>query len=249
MRPEPAGVYRSTLDEERFGIRVARVGWMTREILPEALRYCRDEGVSLLMAKCMGTERSTVHAMEQAGFLLMETMLCLAVDVRRSLPAKPAGVRVRPFRPDDQAEILRLAASCFRGYESHYHADDRLDRSQCDEIQVDWARRACASREVADEVLVAEAGGSLGGYFILKRNTPEEADVAVAAVVPDQRGTGLYEALVVHSMHWAAAGGAKSITGLVQATNVAVQRTPMKLGWVPRYTYFTFHKWFTRAPS
>lgn len=244
MRPEPAGVYRSAIDEERFGIRVARVGWMTREILPEALRYCRDEGVSLLMAKCMGTERRTVHAMEQAGFLLMETMLCLAADLRGPLPAKPDTMRVRPFRSDDRAEILRLAASCFRGYESHYHADERLDGSKCDEIQVDWARRACDSREVADEVLVAECEGSLGGYFILKRNSSEEADVAVAAVVQDQRGTGVYEALVVHSMHWAAAGGAKRITGLVQATNVAVQRTPMKLGWVPRYAYFTFHKWF-----
>lgn len=248
MRPEPAGVYRSTLDEERFGIRVARVGWMTREILPEALRYCRDEGISLLMAKCMGAERRTVHAMEQAGFLLMETMLCLAADVRRPLPAKPGDVHVRPFRPDDRAEILRLAASCFRGYESHYHADDRLDRSKCDEIQVDWARRACDSRAVADEVIVAECEGSLGGYVILKRNSPEEVDAAVAAVVQDQRGTGIYEALTIHTMYWAAEAGAERITGHVQATNVAVQRTPMKLGWSPRYAYFTFHKWFSPEP-
>lgn len=244
MRAEPSGVYRSELDEARFAIRVARVGWMTPELLPVALAYCRENRVSLLMSKCMGTERRTVHAMEQAGFLLMEAMLCLAGDLTRRLPEKPAGVVVRPFEKSDEKEVLRLAEACFAGYESHYHADDRLDRAKSDEIQVDWARRACASREVADQVLVAESEGSLAGYFILKSNTNEEADVAVAAVIPDHRGTGVYEALVVHSMHWAAARGATQITGLVQATNVAVQRTPMKLGWVPRYLYYTLHKWF-----
>ena len=244
MRAEPVGVYRSELDEARFGIRIARVGWMTLDLLPTALAYGRENGVSLLMSKCMGTERRTIHAMERSGFLLMETMLCLASDLTRGLPEKPPGVAVRPFRPGDEEEVLRLAEVCFRGYESHYHADDRLDRAKCDEIQVDWARRACASRDVADEVLVAECEGSLAGYFILKSNTAEESDVAVAAVIPDHRGTGVYEALVVHSMHWAAARGAKRITGLVQATNVAVQRTPMKLGWTPRYLYYTLHKWF-----
>lgn len=244
MREEPAGVYRSELDEARFGIRIARVAWMTPGLLPTALDYCRKSGVSLLMAKCMGTERRTMNAMERSGFLLMETMLCLAADLSRRLPEKPAGVVVRPFRPDDEAEILRLAGVCFRGYESHYHADDRLERAKCDEIQIDWARRACASRAVADEVLVAESEGSLAGYFMLKSNTAEEADVVVAAVVPDHRGTGVYEALVVHSMRWAAERGAARITGLVQATNVAVQRTPMKLGWSPRYLYYTLHKWF-----
>lgn len=244
MRAEQPGAYRSELDEARFGIRIARVGWMTLELLPTALAFCRENRVSLLMSKCMGTERRTVHAMEQSGFLLMETMLCLAGDLTRPLPGKPEAVVVRPFQPSDETQVLRLAEACFRGYESHYHADDRLDSAKCDEIQVDWAQRACVSKDVADTVLVAESEGSLAGYFILKSNTAEEADVAVAAVIPDHRGTGVYEALVVHSMHWAAARGASRITGLVQATNVAVQRTPMKLGWVPQYAYYTLHKWF-----
>ena len=243
MRAEPPGVYRSEIDEARFGIRIARVGWMTLDLLPAAIDFCRDQEVSLLMAKCAAAERRTWQAMERAGFLLMETMVCLEADLTRPIPADSGAALVRPFHPGDLEEVTALAAVCFRDYESHYHADDRLDRATCDEIQVDWARRACLSREVADEVLVAESERSLAGYFLLKRNSPEEADVAVAAVVPDRRGRGVYESLVVQSMRWAAAAGAKRLTGLVQVTNVAVQKTPLRLGWTPRFAYHTFHKW------
>jgi len=247
MRVEPSGVYRSPLEEQRFGIRVARVAWMTQELLPVALDFARQHEISLLIARCMAAERRVYQAMEREGFLLTETMMCLEADVTRPIPPDPGKALVRPVTADDADEVARLAEVCFRGYESHYHADDRLERRKCDEIQVDWARRACASREVADEVLVAETDGALGGYFILKQNSAEEADVAVAAVVPDRRGRGVYESLVVRSMNWAKERGAKRITGLVQVTNPAVQRTPMRLGWMPSFTYHTFHKWFDRS--
>jgi len=244
VRPEPSGVYRSPVDEERFGIRVARVGWMKQEILPEAVDFCLQNRISLLISKCMASERACFQAMERAGFVMMETMLCLEADLTKPIPADPGGASVRPVRPGDEPEISRVAAAAFRGYVSHYHADSRLDRSKCDEIYVDWAQRACQSRGEEDEVLLAESEGSAAGYFICALNTPEEADVAVAAVIPDRRGSGAYASLVVSSMEWGAAKSAKRITGLVQVTNIAVQKTPMRLGWFPSYAYHTFHKWF-----
>jgi hypothetical protein len=192
----------------------------------------------------MASERATFQAMERAGFVMMETMLCLEADLTKPIPADRGGASVRPVRSGDEGEITRVAAAAFRGYVSHYHADSRLDRNKCDEIYVDWAQRACRSAGEQDEVLLAESEGSAAGYFICALNTPEEADVAVAAVIPDRRGSGAYASLVVRSMEWGAAKGAKRITGLVQVTNVAVQKTPMRLGWFPSYAYHTFHKWF-----
>jgi GNAT superfamily N-acetyltransferase len=244
VRPEPSGIYRSAVDEARFGIPIARVAWMTAEMLPRALEFAREERVSLLISKCMASERATFQAMERAGFLMMETMLCLEADLTKPIPRDPGTAIVRRVAPADDEAIARVAAAAFAGYVSHYHADDRLDRAKCDEIYVDWAQRACRSRAVADEVLIAESGGAMVGYFICTLNSPEEADVAVAAVVPDRRGSGAYASLVVKSMEWAAEKGADRITGLVQVTNVAVQKTPLRLGWVPRYAYHTFHKWF-----
>jgi hypothetical protein len=244
VRAEPAGIYRSPVDEVRFGIRVARVGWMKEELLAEAFDFCRQNHVSLLISKCLASERATFQGMERAGFVMMETMLCLEADLSKQIPEDRGGFSVRPVRPDDEAEISRVAAAAFRGYVSHYHADSRLDPSKCDEIYVDWAQRACRSRGEEDEVLLAESDGSAAGYFICALNSPEEADVAVAAVIPDRRGSGAYASLVVRSMEWGAAKGAKRITGLVQVTNVAVQKTPMRLGWYPSYAYHTFHKWF-----
>src|ERR1043166_10227468 len=168
---------------------------MKQEILPEAVDFCLQNRISLLISKCMASERATFQSMERAGFVMMETMLCLEADLTKPIPPDPGGARVRPVGSGDEPVIVQVAAAAFRGYVSHYHADPRLDRERCDEIYVDWAERACRLRGEGDEVLIAEADGTAAGYFICVLNDPEEADVAVAAVVPDRRGGGAYGSL------------------------------------------------------
>ena len=71
----------SPLDEARFGVRSARARVVTTENLPAVLAFCAANRVEFLVARCPTTDIAAAHAMEAAGFQLMETLLYLHFDL------------------------------------------------------------------------------------------------------------------------------------------------------------------------
>lgn len=235
----------SPIEEERFGVRTARVPWMTLDLLPAATRFCGENQVTLLIANCRSSERSTIQAMERDGFLWMDTIVCLERDLTRPLP--PAGnVTVRAFRPGEEEAVAALAAQAFRGYVSHYHADSRLDPSKCDEVYPDWVRRSCRCQDANNEVVLAEADGAIVGLVILRLSGPQETISPLAGVLPGTRRQGILSSLAVHVLEWSVAKKATRTYAMVQLTNVAMQRAIQRVGFEPSYSYHMFHKWFDR---
>jgi GNAT superfamily N-acetyltransferase len=245
VRQEPSGPYLSNIDSDRFGIPIARVAWMTPEILPVALKFCRESGVRLLMTKCPADATDTIQALERERFLFTEAINVYERNVvKQPIPADKGEVLVRSASTAEAEAIAAMGGEAFRGYPSHYRSDPRLDPAKSDEIYVDWVRRSCLSREVADVVLVAEIEGSPVGVFTIKMNHPKEADTGLAGVVPRARRQGVLEALIIAALQWSKAQGADYLLGLMQMNNVQVLRVTIRLGFFPRSSFFTFHKWF-----
>ena len=245
MREEPPGAYLSAIDSERFGIPIARVAWMTPEALPAALQFCRDNGVRLLMTKCQAQATGTIQALEREQFFFTEAINVYERNVvQQPIPPDKGEIQVREATPDEADAVAAMGGEAFRGYPSHYRSDPRLDPAKSDEIYVDWVRRSCVSRDVADVVLVAELAGDPVGVFTIKRNDPKEADTGLAGVVPRARRHGVLEALIIAALRWSKAQGADYLLGLMQMNNVAVLRVTIRMGFFPRSSFFTFHKWF-----
>lgn len=243
----PEQAYRfalSALDRERFGVTTARVDGLTAEQLPDALDRSRAEGVTFLIARCAATDFRTVHALERAGFLLMDTLVYWGRDLRKTpLPPLDSDATIRPARADESAQVKALARDAFRGYFGHYHADERLDRAQCDETYASWAERSVLLRDVADAVLVAEQSGSLAGLITLRLNSPEEGEGVLFAVSPSAQRRGLSRALLAGALAWCAEQGASRMIISTQLVNVASQKAWARVGFEPDYAYYTFHKW------
>jgi len=245
VRAEPSEVYLSDIDSQRFGIPIARVAWMTREVLPATLKFCRENRVRLLMTKCDAQATSTIQALEQDGFLFMEAINVYERNVvKQPIPADKGEIIVRSATAAEADAIAAVGGEAFHGYPSHYRSDPRLDPAKSDEIYVDWVRRSCLSREVADVVLVAEVEGAPVGIFTIKMNGPKEADPGLAGVIPRVRRHGVLEALIIAALRWAKAEGAEHLLGFMQMNNIAVLRVTIRLGFFPRSSFFTFHKWF-----
>ncbi len=241
----PASVQLSPLEEERFGIRSARAASVTLETLPEIMHFCQANGVIFLIARCRVEELAAVHAMERAGFRLMDTLLYWACNLVKGLiPANDCTVLNRFMRAGEEDSVRGIAAEIFKGYFGHYHADPRLDPQQCDAAYVSWAERSCRSKDVAEEVLVAELDGRLVGFVTLRRNSAEEGEVVVGGVLPEAQGLGIYRAFLVRSMEWCKARGCTRMLVSTQVTNNAVQKVWARLGYEPSYAYYTLHKWF-----
>lgn len=238
----------SPIDGERFGISVARASVVAPDALASVNDFCRENGVNLLIARCPASELRTAQAMERDGFSLMDTLVYYARNLKKTpIPSDIGTVPVRPARPGEAEAVERVAAESFRGYFGHYHADGRLPRKQCDQVYTSWAVRSCTSRDVADEVLVAERDANIVGFATLRLNSPEEGDGVLFGVDPSAQGHGIYRSLMIHGMEWCVSKGATRMVTSTQINNVAVQKVWARLGFEPSHAYYTFHKWFDRT--
>ncbi len=245
MMTDSALVSLSAIDEERFGIRTARASGVTLDRLSSVLEFCRNHDVVLLIARCPTSEVRVVQAVEREEFALMDTLVYYARDLTKTpIPADNGKVLVRPLRKGEEKQVAATAAESFHGYYGHYHADERLDRAKCDEAYTSWAVRSCVSREVADEVLVADLKNTIVGFATLRLNSPEEGEGVLFGVVPSAQGYGIYRSFMIRGMEWCRSKGATHMVVSTQINNIAVQKVWTRVGFELSHSYYTFHKWF-----
>ena len=235
----------SAIDEERFGVRTARASQVTSEQLPGVLEFCQANGIKFLIARCSVSELGVAQSMEKAGFFLMDTLLYFARDlVKTPIPADKGEFIVRPIHAGENAQVSAIASLSFRDYLGHYHADPRLERNLCDEAYISWAVHSCASREVADEVLVAVDGEIILGFATLRFNSEQEGEGVLFGVDPQAQGRGIYRSFMVRAMEWFLAQGRTRMLVSTQITNFAVQRVWTRVGFELSHACYTFHRWF-----
>jgi GNAT superfamily N-acetyltransferase len=248
MNPSISPVFLSAIDEERFGIRTAKALHVTLDVLPSVVDFCKANNVTLLIARTLTSDLSVAQAMEREGFNLMDTLVYYLRDlVRRPIPATNGNIPIRPISLGEEEKVKVVAAEAFRGYFGHYHADERLERAKCDETYVSWAVRSSFSKEVADEVLVAELKDTIVGFATLRMKTPEEGEGVLFGVAPTAQGLGIYSLFIIHGMEWCLSRSAKCMLVSTQITNIAVQKVWSRLGFEPSHSYYTFHKWFDQS--
>lgn len=234
------------LECKRFGIVAARVTDPTAAP-GEIDRDAAAAGVDLLTARIDVGDHSRVHAFEAAGYRLMDTLVYHAspLDNPPDGPPLASGVTLRRATASDRAAIAALARSAFADYIGHYHADPRLDSAAASAAYVEWAETGLATATDAAPVLVAHDKGRTAGFLTLRRNRPDEFEIVLNAVHPDNRGKGLYTALVAEALRVAQAAGAGRMIVSTQINNYAAQRAWARLGFAHYRSLYTFHKWFS----
>jgi len=238
-------VYVSAIDGERFGIKTARAEKVTKGNLSRVLEFCLNGKVSFLIGRCSAQDLDVAQAMEAQGFLIMDTQIYYLKDLKVGIPTMDSHpVNIRPVVSGEIEKIREIASDAFRGYYGHYHADPRLDKYKCDEAYVSWAVRSCLSKEVADEVLVAERDGDLVGFATMRLNNPSEGEGVLFAVSPRAQKTGVYRRLISSGINWCRTKGATKMIVSTQITNFAVQKVWVREGFEPLKALYTFHKWF-----
>lgn len=235
----------SSVDEERFGVRIARAPDLTLGDLSVVLNFCRANQVAMLIARCSASEFRTTQAMEREGFLLMDTLLYFVRHlVHVPIPEIRGNVQIRPVRPGEEDSVGLVAAAAFEGHAGHYHADDRLDPKKSTEGYMSWTRQACISSDIAAQMLVAEQDGSIAGFYAMRFNSPQEVEGVVGAVAPAAQRQGVFRSLMIGGMDWSLAQGATRMIASTLITNLGVQKAWVRLGFEPSHAVYTFHKWF-----
>ncbi len=239
-------IYLSKIDEGRFGIISAKARLVTLDTLPEIFAFCKENKVRFLIARCSSSDLATVQEMENKGFLLMDTLLYYKRDLLKiPIPQDNNNVFIRSFIENDREGIKSVASEAFKGYFGHYHADNKLDRTKCNEVYVSWAENSCIFKEMADEILVAEDDKKkIIGFATLKQNNMKEGEGILYGVLPSFQKRGVFNSLAISSMNYFSKNSKIHMLYSTQLTNIAVQKVWVRLGAELSHSYYTFHKWF-----
>jgi ribosomal protein S18 acetylase RimI-like enzyme len=224
-----------------------------QELLDELMRSLADRGTQCVVCKVHSTDLQAIHALEQRGFLLMDTLLDFVFDFSRTPleeinpPRRDKQLKIRRAEPADLSALMAINEKAFTGYFGRYHADSRMPPDTGTKIYAQWVRSAFQGW--ADWILVAEVDGRIAGYGLWRKpleieekNSLRVAHYDLAAIDPEFLGRGLWTALMFDGMS-VARNCAQYLVGPVHVCNYPVQHTLQKLGWRISGARHSFHKW------
>jgi ribosomal protein S18 acetylase RimI-like enzyme len=222
------------------------------ELIDELTRSLGKRETQCVACRVQSSELAAIHALEQSGFLLMDTLLDLVFDFSRApteqtSPQRDKRLKTRRAEPADMPALMAISERAFAGYFGRYHADSRIPRSTATRIYSEWLRSAFAGW--ADWILVAEFDNKIAGHGvwrkILERQDANSRGVAscdLLVIDPEFQGRRLGTALVSDGMQISRDFAQYLVTPL-HVCNYSVQRTFQNLGWRIARARHSFHKW------
>ena len=232
-------------DSARFGFPAARLesGW-GRDRLPQIVAECRQEGIRHLTARCDARDLAAVHALERAGFQLLDGIQTFALELSEAaMPAHgAAGVwNLLDSRHDsDREQVLAIAREAF--VYDRFHEDSALEPGVADRVNEDWVDNCCRGI-MADAVLVVEEAGVVQGFVTCKMDAARHTGViGMVATLGSARRRGVARAISAEALRWFWRGGAFWVEVGTQLANIPAARLYCGLGFKPVSVALTFRK-------
>jgi ribosomal protein S18 acetylase RimI-like enzyme len=226
-----------------------------RELTSQLVQTLADRGMQLVVCKAQSSELAAIHALEQSGFLLMDTLLDFVFDFSRTplekirFPERDGQLKIRRAKDNDLTVLIDINENSFGDYFGRYHADPQMPAGTATRIYTEWVRSAFQGW--ADWILVAELDDKIAAYGLWRkprraeeRNSIGVAHYDLAAIDPEFRSRGLWTALM-HDGMLIARDCAQYLIGPVHVNNYPVQHLLQKFGWSMSGARHSFHKWLT----
>lgn len=229
----------------RFGVRCARATNVGREGFAAAMAFCERERVHLLTLRCDVGDIAVAHLAEQAGFLLMDTLVYTSLDLPAPPTAPPAAdLRIEIAGLDHVDDVGALSQAAFAAHTGHYHTDPRLPKAQATAALRDWSEKRCRAANTSSPFLIATDAAGLVAFAGLVASGTVEIDCELCAVAPRAQGRGIFRSMIAASARWAAEHGYKRLIYSTHIQNTPALRGVTAMGFRYERACHTFHKWF-----
>ncbi len=225
------------------------------ELIEELLRSLAKRGTQCVVCRVQSNELAAIHALEQRGFLLMDTLLDFVFDFSHTpieainLPRRDGQWKFRQAKAADLPDLMALSEKAFSGYFGRYHADPQMPPGTATRIYTEWVRSAFEGW--ADWIVVAEVEDRIAGYGLWRKvleseekPSPGVAFCDIVAIDLEFRGRGLSAPLMLEGMG-IARDFAQYLIGPVHVSNYPLQHSLQKLGWRISAARNSFHKWLS----
>src|SRR5262249_41959930 len=191
------------------------------------LEQCREAGVRHLSARIGTGDFATTHALEEAGFELIDGIQTFSLALQAHHASPVAGTRL--FQPGDLPEVLEIGRTAFSF--ARFHADPALSPAVADQVNETWTRNCCLGT-AADAVVVAEEEGRIASYVTCKadQNTRTGTIILVATAAWARRRGAAYRASSA-ALQWFATQGLETAEVGTQLRNIPAARVYESLGF------------------
>ena len=162
---------------------------------------------------------------KQHGFEATRELWVMRRPTSEPLPPLETDIEVRGYRPEDDAEVLRVNAAAF----AHHPEQGSMDAAGLAERMAEpWFDPA--------GLLVAHDGDRMLGFHWTKHHDADLGEVYVVAIAPEAQGQGLGRVLTLAGLHHLAGLGVREVLLYVESDNRPARKVYERLG-------------FTHAPS
>jgi dTDP-4-amino-4,6-dideoxy-D-galactose acyltransferase len=206
-------------------------------LLEEMLVEAQNLGVWHMSVRVDASDFSTLHVLEEAGFLTVDGLLTFALDLKEPSAREPANdFKIRLATAEDAAETGALGRTAY--VYDRFHADPFIDGELADELHANWVRNSCDGK-AADAMLIAEDQSGLLGFVTCKlpgdggSNSPNSRTgtiVLVASAAP-ARGRGVASSLTMAALKWFRQSGCETVEVGTQLSNIPASRLYQTCGF------------------
>jgi dTDP-4-amino-4,6-dideoxy-D-galactose acyltransferase len=239
------------------------------------LRSASKLGIEHLSCRIPVDDVAARHALELAGFLLMDTSveyswnptLIEISESEHSLNVRtPAtspgssfrilklGVTYRPSRSEDLPALEEIARRSFtQDTLSRYSVDPALPLERTGNFYARWINNAVRG-SFGDLVMVACAGERPVGFQAFRREAEfsellgvPAGSMGIGAIDPNFRGGGIFPGLMATVLAWCGREGIRLARGRTLVNNFRMHRTCAATGGTIRACFHSFHRTLGRA--
>jgi ribosomal protein S18 acetylase RimI-like enzyme len=209
-----------------------------RELLAQVLGECREAGIRHLTARVDTGDFTAIHALEEAGFELIDGIQTFGLALDGNHRPPPPGTRL--FEPGDLPQVLEIGRTAF--IFDRFHADPALAPGLAGQVNESWTRNCCLGA-AADAVVVAGEEGRVASYVTCRADREAGRGVIILVATAEwARGRGAARRASLAALHWFSSQGLESVEVGTQLRNIPAARLYESLGFRLIRTSLTFRK-------
>lgn len=233
----------STLDSERFGLRVLRgtVSSVEPKLLASEILAAACD-VAIVRVPSTASARMAALTRWSLPILHADTLVYYKCDLTRyqPKPLRNTDIEFSVVRASDLAELRLMIASTFENYQSHYHANPLFPPDKILAGYQQWAENHVTGKDRT--LWTVRRNGRLAAFAACQdRPNHDEAEGILYGVSPQDAGGGLYGDLIRHTQADARRQGRKVMKVSTQVGNFAVQKVWAREGFHLFEALDTFH--------
>lgn len=244
-----AALSRLPWDSEQLGMPAARLDYLIsngpylqgsaikRALADCVLLFCDKEGIRHLSARADASDLSSIHVLEEKGFIQVDGILTFALQLDGTRPGLPAHspIKIRIATAADAEAAAELAGKAY--IYDRFHSDPAIPVERSDRLHANWLRNSCSGK-AADAVVLAEENGRLLGFVTCKlnRDTKEHlgkliGTIVLVATAKEASRRGIGRMTTMASLDWFREQGTAIVEVGTQLRNLPASRLYERCGF------------------